>query len=163
MGMSKVYWTIPILGILGILEEESFGHSFLYFSVPKIYGVQLDSLHDFVRIGFVWMMDQEVSFQRVIGLASVAIMVFLGWMFYWFWFEVKKFFIEQPPFYYVLGCGGLLMLAALLDLEVFVMPGLQLLEELLEMLASVALLWSCFSLYCLLRGDSSGLGESEEG
>ena len=40
----NIYWCIPVLGLIGFLEETSFGHSFLYYDVPVIYGVKVDAI-----------------------------------------------------------------------------------------------------------------------
>ena len=48
--MEKSIGLFPLVGLIGFLEETSFGHSFLYYEVPEIQGVKIDALHDFLTI-----------------------------------------------------------------------------------------------------------------
>ncbi len=152
-GVLRQYWLIPLLGFLGLLEEESFGHSFLYFEVPKIWDIQVDALHDLVRVGIAWVLTWDESTQVLFSVGCVGGLLYFLWKIYSSWSRVERFFCEHPPFVYVGVCGMFLFVALFLDLEwINDLPGLMLIEELFEMFASVSLLWSCFSLNCFL-GD----------
>jgi len=160
-GGKKIFWLIPVFGLLGFLEEESFGHSFLYFVVPKVQGIQFDSLHDLLPIGVVWVTTWELKSQILLLGVLIGGGVYLCCRIYSLWGPILAYLTEHPPFWYVMVCGVLLFLALILDLEKLSFPGLQLSEELLETQASVALAWSCFSMKCVLASYSESKKSSQ--
>jgi hypothetical protein len=139
---------------LGFLEEESFGHSFLYFAVPKVQGIQIDSLHDLLLIGVIWVTNWELKLQILLLGALIGGGLYFCYRIYSLWLPILAYLMEHPPFWYVMVCGILLFFALILDLEMFSFPGMKLSEELLECQASVALAWSCLSLKCVLATHS---------
>lgn len=160
-GGKKIFWLIPAFGFLGFLEEESFGHSFLYFTLPKVQGTQIDSLHDVLLIWLIWFTAWELKSQILLLGVLIGGGVYLCYRIYSLWVPIRAYLTEHPPFWYVMVCGALLFLALILDLEMLSFPGLQLSEELLETQASVALVWSCLSLKCVLASHSESKKSSQ--
>jgi len=160
-GQNKIFWLIPFFGFWGFLEEKSFGNSFLYFAVPKVQDIQIDSLHDLLPIGIIWVTTWELKFQILLLGVLIGGGIYLCYRIYSLWLPILAFFMEHPPFWYVMVCGALLFFALILDLEILSFPGLQLSEELLETQASVALAWSCLSLKCVLASHNESKKSSQ--
>jgi hypothetical protein len=157
----KIFWLIPVFGLFGFLEEESFGHSFLYFGVPKVQDIPIDSLHDLLLIGVIWVTTWELKLQILLLGALIGGGIYLCYRIYSLWLPILAYLMEHPPFWYVMVCGILLFFALILDLEMFSFPGMALSEELLENQASVALAWSCLSLKCVLASPSESKKSSQ--
>ncbi len=160
-GGKKIFWLIPGFGLLGFLEEESFGHSFLHFTLPKLQSTRIDGLHDLLLIGVIWVTSWELKSQILLLGVLIGGGVYLCYRIYSLWVPIRAYLTEHPPFWYVTVCGARLFFALILDLEMLSFPGLQLSEELLETQASVALVWSCLSLKCVLASHSESKKSSQ--
>lgn len=160
-GGKKIFWLIPAFGFLGFLEEERWGHNFLHFTLPKLQSTRIDGLHDLLLIGVIWVTTWELKLQILLLGVLVGGGVYLCYRIYSLWVPIRAYLTEHPPFWYVTVCGALLFFALILDLEMLSFPGLQLSEELLETQASVALVWSCLSLKCVLASHSESKKSSQ--
>lgn len=140
----KVYWSIPVLGLIGFLEETSFGHSFLYYDVPVIQGVKIDAVHDFLKV-FVQGFQADPISWSLIGWTTVMSVVGLYVIIRFHLYDYRwyvRLFDSHLPLKFVALCIGFLGLATVLDLELLTHHYWVFLEEFFEAAASLALLFS---------------------
>ena len=144
----KMYWIIPIVGLIGVLEETSFGHSFLYYEVPVINGVKIDALHDFLKVFVQGFQAGQISWP-LIASATGLTLAFLYTVFRFHLYEYHwyvQLFSTHPCLKFVVLCLGFLGFATLLDLEWGTHHYWIFVEEFFEAAGSLALLFSYLSM-----------------
>ena len=143
-----MYWSIPLLGLIGFLEETSFGHSFLYYDVPTIRGVKIDALHDFLRVFLVMLQSEDNGL--LIAMVIVGLSLFVVGFWSWLrhggnWLTLKQ--LGAFPSLQFMGiCIGFLFLSTVLDLEFLPHHFFVFLEEFMEATASLSLVFAYLSL-----------------
>lgn len=148
-GRMQLIWLPAAFGFICFGEEISWGERLFNLQMPRIAGIKIDALHDFIEVGYrYFLILKEVSpveaYALVIGLLTLAL------------FLVKKYgrklldlFRDEylRPFYLLMGCWAVLLACAtVIDLQLFKWAPLKLLEELFELNASMALLAAILSL-----------------
>ncbi len=145
---------MAIVSLMSFLEEINYGIYFIrnyyYFPTPKWYGQKFDALHDLLEIGLkVIQVELGLSSFQVLGLVGVCMglgMVLLSiWVKYHFLSLVGCF--SRHPFIWFVVCWFVLMAVAnvhdlLLRSSHDPYDFGQLVEEQLEMLAALALVFS---------------------
>ena len=146
----KFHMLIPLVGVVCVLEEISYGATFLpiykIFSgrSPRVDGIKMDALHDVLELFYVWwgsVVIWGLALFLGISLVIVTSVVLL---------KMKKGPIEATqmvfryfPFleFFVLCAMGLVV-ALILDLDTQGISLISLFEELLEMVAALALFYA---------------------
>lgn len=64
---------LPLFALLAFLDETSYGGDLFGWKFPKIYGVEIDALHDFFKLGVVWLRDHLGDKGLVAAGASLAL------------------------------------------------------------------------------------------
>lgn len=144
-------WVIflALVGLWSFLEDMSYGQRIFGFGSPRVFGVPIDGLHDFVYVGKRYL-DILIKYQArrllilvlVLGVVAVALVVR-----YWskLWALLGMTF--RTPEYLFLALYVLLLIpSAILDLDVLRSPVSTLLEEVFEFDASLALLFCCITI-----------------
>ncbi len=136
---------LAILGLVGFLDEISFGERLFGFSMPVVHGVKIDAVHDFLTLGFTVAVDfarADRSLAVVVaGVAcAAAVTVVLG---YRAW--LRRFFsssMHYPPYILLTFSATLIFVALVIDLQLWPRRVLFMFEELFEMNAGLALLFA---------------------
>ncbi len=132
------FWLVPILSGLGFIEEVSFGRMF-FNELPVVLGVKIDAIHDFLRV-LVALGGQSEVFHLVLG-AGALIVMFGALLILCFWQSLAVALRTQPIIFSML-CLAFVGCASILDLGVISHHFAVFLEEYLEFLAAVALLFA---------------------
>ena len=140
---------VTFLGLLGFLDEVSFGGRIFEFTYPRIYGVKFDGVHDLFYIAAKTVkilgdtFGYVVYFVVVISVTSVTIIVYK-----YKFAEIKRLYravLNYPPYSFLAIFATFIFLALVIDLGIIKSELLKLLEELLEMNAALALNFCCLS------------------
>lgn len=149
---SRALAWISALGLLGALEEASYGARLLHLRVPAIYGHMIDAVHDIPDFGLrvlEWQMKQHgVSLRAwlaVLGLLLLALAVIWRGRLVKAWAAIRRTPLRT------LGAlaAALVVLPFLLDLVTTDSLLAKTCEELLELLCSLALV------FCVLQAYAS--------
>ncbi len=135
-----------IIGLLGFLEEISFGQVWIHYTRPKIDGMKIDAIHDFIGLGYKrggwYMLYIWIPF----SLTMAAVYKYRKEI--WECVSVKRY----HSLYLLMSFFTVLIAATIIvDLELLNLPpGMRnsLVEEFLEFNAALALL---LSLYCIYK------------
>ncbi len=143
---------VSALGLLGFLDEISFGEWFFDLKMPHIGGVKIDAAHDFVFLGYILIKsftDSHAIFvYLLIGVGAImAITVALK-------YGYKLIGIISNSYYkqtYILALFfvSLVFTSLIIDLDILHNNALFAIEESFEMNAAIALLFCSLSLYHL--------------
>jgi hypothetical protein len=143
--ISKISLVVPILGLLGFLEEISFGERYFKLTMPIVAGVKLDSIHDLVDLIIAGetrsFLMENLIFLAVFGLLVLAVAVGLLVR---SWEKVSLHFGSQPALIYAVLALFYVGLSQVLDLELFPSQWSRGIEEILELNAAVALVFGAF-------------------
>lgn len=95
MRLKPFFWgyiAIPIISLIGFLDEISFGYALLKFKMPKIYGVPIDGVHDILAVSKRMVIQSRSSIEayleqnyydwmvlslKILGLIIVSTIVFI--------------------------------------------------------------------------------------
>ncbi|MGR8949984.1 MAG: hypothetical protein ACU84Q_18225 [Gammaproteobacteria bacterium] len=131
-------WIVPVLAGLGFFEEVSFPRLF-FEEMPVVLGVKIDAIHDLLRV-FIALVSEGNGVY--IALTCGAVLLGLGLLMI---FKFRKPLIDAVqhiPVRFSIICLGFVVLASILDLELVPHYFLTFMEEYLEFLAAVALLFA---------------------
>lgn len=142
-GRRTSWFLFGSLGLIGFLDELSFGERIFNLSMPSVRGVQIDAAHDFFELGFT-MYRHGLDRYPVLAISLiVGALVVAGLIIYRFRTAIKNFIgtvlTAQSYRFLMIGCI-LVFVALVIDLEMIHNTYLFLLEELFEMNAAFALL-----------------------
>ena len=153
----NAYSTIPLVGVVGVLEEVSYGRAIfpifdiLFSGRVKIARVKIDSVHDFFEVFYVWW-GSTVVWGLVI-LVGIVILLVVGAIHLTLKHKRKSFvetvqetFYSFPPLGYFMLCGIGLVSALILDLAKHDISFLSLMEESLETIAALALVYAALAI-----------------
>jgi hypothetical protein len=131
------------LGLIGFLEEVSFGEGFLLpsSSMPRIGSMKIDSIHDL----FTYVaQDRPVSLlfamAAIIGLYAIALISPQAKK------VIRLFGKNFHAQHFLVLFLVLAFVASVIDLEILEWEALFALEEILELNASLALVFCCLAL-----------------
>lgn len=141
---------IPVAGLLGFLEEISYGIRY-FESIPSINpDEKVDAFHDFFKIGFRFLRKQAND-----PIVYVIAGVFLIVMLIASCFLVQRFLkgrYENPrktfaPLIFTLISFVFVLISLVFDLDIFHFPEYRFIEELLELSAAFALFFGAISIH----------------
>lgn len=153
----KLTWLVAIIGLIGFLDELSFGSRIIAFAEPELLGKNINALHDFFFIGYIF-------FTNLVGLYGVLFLVLgfsAGIIFLYFRqyrFRIKDFIGDPttPPGLFLVLFAFFVIAAQIADLKGFIAP-LVIIEELFEMYGGIAL-----CLYSISLAEMLQIAESTE-
>ena len=153
----KIYFGLPILGLLGFLDEISFGLYMFEREVPTVNEVPVDALHDVLDIIF------RISIETMNPLFVHVSILLAGYGLIFIVLKVHKVYDRYPPFEFVAVAVIFLCIAAIIDLEIVRYHFLFFLEELFEMNAALALVFACLATQHLEKPKRSSRTLRKEG
>ena len=146
----KIFLLFSAVGLLGFLDELSFGERMFRLSMPRIGGTQIDAAHDFVYLGFGYCKNFARSHPAytllLIGIGAI-LMVRATFLYRSRLMDSISSLQRYPQYILMLICVTLVSCALLIDLEMVSSDLLFMLEEVFEMNAAIALLLCCLSVY----------------
>ena len=152
----RVYFVVPLIGLLGFLEELSYGERIFDITMPQIYDVKVDALHDLIRVGLKILESHSSIWIRALLVFLVGALIVVTIM--------KRRAIRSkiantlqryPAFRLVLLGTGLIITSLVLDLPLTGKHhSLFLLEELIEMNAALALVAASYTIGLLGRSTA---------
>ena len=146
----KVLILLAVLGLVGFLEEVSYGERLFGIDMPVVGGMKVDALHDFLTIGVDLVLGLAGIYQLlillallgVIALSLPAIVKYVRE--HWDADVVHRYY----PAYLIASLFiVLIFFAFVLDTNRFEFPGFRALEECFELNAALALLTASFLIY----------------
>lgn len=165
----KLTWLVTIIGLIGFLDELSFGTRFFEFTEPELLDKNINAVHDIITIGYLF-------FENIIGFTGILILVLASLAgSILFYVKQQKYRIEEfigdptsPPGLFPVMFFLFVLLAQIADLKDFIAP-LVIIEELFELFGGISLCFYSVSLAKKLEIDevtepaySSIVVESEE-
>ena len=150
MGHRAFLWTIVALGLLGFLDEISFGERLFGLTVPSIAGIKIDAVHDFFALAFKtrasWACPGTISCYYAGAVAALAVFACT-------WFFRHRVIaglrqLREKPHWFLLVLFLLLLFAALIiDLHLVHNELVFAMEEVLELNAALLLSICCLYVY----------------
>ena len=146
----KAFILLSAIGLLGLLEEISFGERILGFKALKIDGVKIDSVHDFFKLGCKLIKKLAIGYPVYAfiftGIGIIAAIILLSKYRYQLIETISKI-LRRPVFIFFAIFSILISISLLIDLGLVRVEALFMVEEMFEMNAAIALLFCCLSLY----------------
>ena len=146
----KTLILVMLLGLVGFLDELSFGQRIFDLNVPTVLGIPLDAVHDIYTIALVAVKIYPYIFVSIfvlIGFLSVYILVHKGITLNG---VIKSILSEAPYFYFaffVVYLSISIISEQAFDRKLYRMYlELHIFEEVLEMNSALALLSCCLSI-----------------
>jgi len=145
---NRIVKIIFILGLIGFLEEISYGERVFGLFMPHIAGVKIDAAHDLVKLVYIKIKDFKflhniylyLIISIFVGIILVSLRNFLV-------MEIMPKLMRKPPYMFLLIFAILLLLSQLVDIRPPVYhQAIYVMEEVLEMNASIALFFAWLSL-----------------
>ena len=137
------------IGLLGFLDEMSYGERLFDIKTSHIYDVKIDGLHDFFIVGCIMLNKSMHSHTLYLcPIALVATAALLITLYKYRLILIKEVVTKYiyPPYIFLLFFIVTIFPAHILDLDLLDLDLLYMLEELLEMDAALALLFFCWSM-----------------
>lgn len=147
--------TATILGLIGFLDELSFGGRMVEIDYVRIYGHNLDAVHDLFYFAAKSVQVLGEAFGFAVYVVAVFVALFAVWFVLfkhfgrvWQLFHVVR---GYAPFTILFCAFGLIIAALIIDLHIIRWEPLTLLEELLEMNAAWAMIFCVLSAVTSVR------------
>ncbi len=146
--------SLALLGLVGYLDEIGFGTRWRGpIELQEVYGIRIDGIHDLFTIAIIWLSADAATYEILALGLGVVVTGYLAVK--WGYHQISKwpYLIYSKPEYWFLFLAIMFVIVAfVLDLGLFdVRPLerhiLQILEEMLELHAGLALIFSCISVY----------------
>ena len=149
----KLLGIIIVFGLLAFLDELSFGERIFDLSMPTLDNKKVDGLHDLLKLSYVGMARFLKTLPKLV-LASGAILFFslVAYFIIRFRENIKKIIqhiFQSMPWFFIFASGVVLLLAMLMDMHIIYFESIMYIEELFELNAGMALLFSSYSAYKL--------------
>ena len=141
---------VSVIGLLGFLDEISFGERMFALNMPRVHGMPIDSAHDLFTLGYRLIEELAHSYSvlvySLIGIGVILIAKLALKNKYEIAEIIKR--IQNNQTYILALIFTLFIFAALIiDLDILHIKGIFIIEESLEMNAALALLFCSLSLY----------------
>lgn len=159
--LPKIYFIIPLTGLLCFLDEISFGLRLFNSKPLTIGGEEVDGMHDLLEILYLTIRrmpkrDNYFLFAFILLTFGVVIFTCIKYRHYLQPRYVRKVFnnlfknsfSKYPSLKFLALGGGFVAMSSLIDLYIII-PSHEFvffLEELFEMNAALSLLFACFSI-----------------
>ena len=115
-GATRIHWLIPLVGLLGFLDEMRFGARIFGFSPPSVNEVEVDSFHDVLTVADRLASDLGLTRGRVALLALAVALVVTAYLFKSDRLKrIPTWLAEHRPIALMLGALGLIMAGVVLD------------------------------------------------
>ncbi len=149
---------LALVGLWSFLEDVSYGQRIFGFDSPRVFGVPIDGMHDFVYVGKRYL-DILIKYQarRLLILVVVLGVVMMG-LVVKYWSKILAVLgngFRSPQYLFFIIYVLLMAPSAILDLDVFSSPLTTLIEEVFEFDASLALLFGCIAIDGISRHKGS--------
>jgi hypothetical protein len=139
-GRPRAYFLLPWVGLIGFLDELSFGQRHLDLEMPVVRDVELDAVHDVVQL-LHRVLTEDLS-PAVATVVVVAVVVAALLACVWLRRRAIPFLHGNPPLVYAVFAAGFLVPALFIDLQFSHLIDYRMfLEELLELNAAVSWLF----------------------
>lgn len=140
---------VTVLGLLGFLDELSFGERRFAFTMPSVGGVKLDAVHDLVELGYRAILNLAQAFPVPVVVLAAAFTLALGALAARYRHVLVAALVgsrDRQAWMFAGMFAALLAAAIIIDLEIVDLGALYYVEELCELTAAIALLFCalCF-------------------
>lgn len=136
---------ISFFGMIGFLDELSFGERIFDLSMPELYGVKIDAIHDLLFL-CCKIIKQKLDITWTLLLCfSAGSFIVISAIIFTFRNKLVNFGMEierYPPYILMIFFGCLILAALIIDLDVIQADIFYLFEELFELNAAVSLIFS---------------------
>ena len=141
---SLAYWGIPLLALVGFLDEMSFGERMFGLSMPVVLGVKIDAVHDLFYV-FYNIVGGQVGRRGFIllGVVLATLVAAVGWRRR---ATLTSALRRHSPLLFVLIATVMVFAALVIDLDFVRHRFLILIEELLELNAGLALVFAALAI-----------------
>ena len=129
---------VAALGVIGALEELSYGQRVLEYSAPIIAGVEIDALHDFANVAFELLKQGYATNAALMATISAGCVGLLGYGAVRYGSRTISIVKGSQPLLILTFLAFLIATAALIDLEIVKFAFLRIYEEIFEMNAAFA-------------------------
>ena len=158
-GKNRALFLISAIGLLGFLDEVSYGERLFGLSMPEIEGEPIDALHDFYEVGYFQLFKiiptYAITLYLLLTSIAVGLLILLFIHKAKVWRELSM--TQRYPLYILMLLIVFLLVSALVidflgssSVRGYRVPALShgtLLEEMLEMNVGIGLLFCSLSLY----------------
>jgi hypothetical protein len=145
----KAVIVVFVIGLLGFLDEMSYGERLFGIETSYIYDIKIDGLHDFFLVGCIMLNKSLHSHALYLcPIALVAAAALLITLYKYRLILIKAIVTKYiyPPYIFLFFFIVTIFPALIIDLDLLDLDLLYMLEELLEMDAALALLFFCWSI-----------------
>lgn len=146
----KTLIVISAVGLLGFLDELSFGEKIFGFKMPRFAGVKIDAAHDLFFLGYKLVKPRVLSHITYVYLLIGVGAIFSGIVTLKYRYKLMDIITNsyhKQTYILALLFAFLVFSALVIDLEIVDNNVLYMLEEIFEMNAAIALIFCCLSLY----------------
>ena len=142
-GHRKLYLAVAVLGVVGFLDEMSFGERHLELDMPQVAGKKVDAIHDLVSVAISVVRSSPIA--AVLTIVLVLVIGALGFRVLSLRLQVLLGLVRKhPPYAALTVSAGLVFLAVLLDVHLVRFATDRAVEETLEMNAGLILAFVSF-------------------
>ena len=142
-----VYGMVPLIGLIGLLDELSFGERIFNFTMPTVEGVKIDGVHDVVLLMAVALKHPGNLFIYAAILVVGGIIV--AWAIPMLIVNIDRMLDMvrvYPTLRFLLLLVAYGVVAIIIDLDIAKMETLQFAEELAEFNGALALLFASLAI-----------------
>ena len=154
-GYRMYLWTIAAIGLLGFLDEISFGERLFGMSMPYVAGTKIDAAHDFVDLLYrtrgSWACPGDMSCYSTAAIVALVTMASAWFLRDWIVAQYDKV-MKHPHWFLLVLFVGLLSVALIIDLGRIDSALLFAFEELIELNAAVLLCICSLCVHKLANG-----------
>jgi hypothetical protein len=143
----KIFIAIPLVSLMGALEELSYGQRIFKLKMPYLDGVQIDAIHDFIELGHKIIVEQGntlLYFFLPAIFCFISIVVFLKYRKYFS--LIPDMLRKYPLFGFFLISLSFNLNAQVFDLDLVKPLFFEALEETFEMNGALAMLFATFAM-----------------
>jgi len=160
--LRRIYLALPVIGLLGFLEELSYGERIFKFKTPLVYNEYFDALHDLLPIAVNYLQVHAHLLLFVLP-AMFFILIVVAIVKYRRYIPMIPDVIgNYPPVGFFLIAVSMILFAQVYDLNLVRPDFAKLIEEMFEMNGSLALFFAVLSLWHVSPQDSAAKTEQFE-
>ncbi len=141
----KALIIITLFGLIGFLEEISYGERIFNLNMPHYFGVKFDAIHDLFHVASMELYELLGNSKIILISIFITVLIVLSLAL----LKYKNRLLQHPYFLFLFLSFVLGFVASIIDLVLFDKKWLFLFEELLEMNAALALVFAVLSIFAL--------------
>jgi hypothetical protein len=158
----KLYVAIPLVGLIGFLDELSFGERLFDFTPPTANGIRVDAAHDLLSVVYKYWSYMPKRGNYLLFACVLFSALLLGFVA----FRYKKYLTfnylqnlfnnlssKYAPTRFLFASVLFVSLALIIDLEIIHHDFVFFLEELFEMNSGLSLMLASFAIQTELKGS----------